>query len=801
MALDREQVGLLFKIDADTGEAKADIADLQEFIEGFAEGAERAMRESSTEIRRAAKQSDDSLRASFGDAAQDRLRGFLGQFGMIGETMADALPTFSAGSAALLGVGVAAVGAAAGIAKLSLSTAEYAGNISDLATKTNLTTNTIQSLRLAATLSGQSFESVSETAVIFQRRIQEAREGNDKLAASFQALGVNLAGPVDEAFRTTLEKLSRAEDGAAKTALTVELFGRSGSQLLPIMSQLGGEFENLEKRAREMGIVLDEEAIKKADEFGDQIDILKLQLGAIANDIGAFFIPAWMNYAQVIGVVTQAFRDLATGAEGSMQRLQRAVIAGLALLNPATAQFAGLLATGGKTSPGGFQGPGIDEASGLPTTILPTLLGKGGGRGGGGRGKSPETVRLPIEDFDRLTQQYFDRLNKLEEESAKRLEDARERSLRSREQTLQEIEAAEIDAIRARVERAEIAEEEGAARIAAVKVAAFARTEDQLKELLDRQTEESERARVEAEANRFDFTQGRILQAKAASLEAERQLTVDRLTELEAERRRVTEEGNRAIEDGRQRDLANQRAYVEQYQRLRQAMIEAFSERLIQQGFSPELAEAIVRQQELLGRQLTIWERIRLEARLTAQALQEVTPSFVATLIDMKNALAESLGGIVAAFVAGRLTLRQAAAEMFKAALAPLKDYLLKKARAHFAMGLAELALMNFGGAAKHFLAGAALSAAAGLIDVGASAIAGGGGAAAGGTIAPSSPSTANDRRVIEQGGPLRGGQSPQVIIIRAETEPGVIVRKVVEDYRSNGPSRQMLRRDMLGEG
>jgi hypothetical protein len=54
---------------------------------------------------------------------------------------------------------------------------------------------------------------------------------------------------------------------------------------------------------------------------------------------------------------------------------------------------------------------------------------------------------------------------------------------------------------------------------------------------------------------------------------------------------------------------------------------------------------------------------------------------------------------------------------------------------------------------------------------------------------------------VIEQGGPLRGGQSPQVIIIRAETEPGVIVRKVVEDYRSNGPSRQMLRRDMLGEG
>ena len=52
-----------------------------------------------------------------------------------------------------------------------------------------------------------------------------------------------------------------------------------------------------------------------------------------------------------------------------------------------------------------------------------------------------------------------------------------------------------------------------------------------------------------------------------------------------------------------------------------------------------------------------------------------------------------------------------------------------------------------------------------------------------------------------EQGGPLRGSQQPQIIIIRAETEPGVVVRKIVDDYRSNGASRQVLRRDMLGEG
>jgi hypothetical protein len=58
------------------------------------------------------------------------------------------------------------------------------------------------------------------------------------------------------------------------------------------------------------------------------------------------------------------------------------------------------------------------------------------------------------------------------------------------------------------------------------------------------------------------------------------------------------------------------------------------------------------------------------------------------------------------------------------------------------------------------------------------------------------------DRRsgsaVMEQGG--RRATEPQVIIIRAETEPGVMVSKFVQDYRANGEARSVLRRDLLGE-
>ena len=50
----------------------------------------------------------------------------------------------------------------------------------------------------------------------------------------------------------------------------------------------------------------------------------------------------------------------------------------------------------------------------------------------------------------------------------------------------------------------------------------------------------------------------------------------------------------------------------------------------------------------------------------------------------------------------------------------------------------------------------------------------------------------------MEQGG--RRATEPQVIIIRAETEPGVMVSKFVQDYRANGEARSVLRRDLLGE-
>ena len=83
-----------------------------------------------------------------------------------------------------------------------------------------------------------------------------------------------------------------------------------------------------------------------------------------------------------------------------------------------------------------------------------------------------------------------------------------------------------------------------------------------------------------------------------------------------------------------------------------------------------------------------------------------------------------------------------------------------------------------------------------------------GGTALVGRAIAPSTSSGSggvsgegrndNGTRFIEQGGALR--QEPQVILIRAQYQPGIIIDRVVEDFNANGRTRETLRRDLLRE-
>jgi len=219
--------------------------------------------------------------------------------------------------------------------------------------------------------------------------------------------------------------------------------------------------------------------------------------------------------------------------------------------------------------------------------------------------------------------------------------------------------------------------------------------------------------------------------------------------------------------------------------------------------FGEDAANRIAATQQLIGAQLTTFEQLRIVMQTTADGLSESMGTIGQVFIQANQAIATSLSSIIASFVAGESSLRQAAAALFSAALKPLKDFLLKKSVAEFALALADLAIFNYPGAAKHALAGTALAAAAGLIDVGGKAIAGGGSAgraiAGGGSggFVQEGQFDKPGQRTVEQGGGLPG--APQINInLRVRQDRHSIVEVFAEDYGNNGKVRDVIRRDTV---
>jgi hypothetical protein len=759
MALDRNQAGILFKIDVDAMDGAQQI----ELFKGVVSGASAEIRDQFSRMGSSVQQSFSGATRSItsfgeklGEASTNQLRGFLGQFGMVGDAASDMIPALSGSSAAMLGLAGASVAAGAALAGAAIQTMDYTGTVDDLAQMTNLTTETIQSLQLAATLSGQSFEEVSQTAVIFQKKIEEAKSGNEELTATFKALGVDLNGPVDAAFRQTLEKLNGLEDGSLKTAVSLDLFGKSGSKLLPVMDQVGGSFDGLITRAQELGIVLSEEDIAKSNEFADKLDILSLKMKGITNDVGVGLI----NFLNDLGdAFAEAFDPAAAEKmQAKLEEMQNKTRQEGTVNPDLRARLEGV--DTGANAPNAMQ-VALEEARRKPTGATT--------RTGGGAAKPEKLVSLPSGDaIARAYEQY----------------------------------------------RQMIANEEKvtAAQREKLRVEAIDGEEARLRDRLIQQDESIARARAEATAG---ARTGRadVLNAIVANLEAEKALTQKAIGEMEAARVRAMIRLNEAAKANTQKRIADEQAAEE-----KRLDDEAMAYELHLERIDDLRAAADARRQAALeadpSSPLNIFGKAGQDAadkgagifgQLGASAkgaLSDVTGE-IPKVAEMMNGMFSGIANGLQNMIQGFILTGKLGGAAFKAMAAQVVSALASEAAvkaifnlaegfAALAAGLPTKAAQNFT-AAKIYgvVAGVAAAAAVGMSAIGP----GGGG---GGDTQFLSESRGGGGSTMREQGNRRS--EPQVIIIRAETEPGVMVSKFVQDYRQNGEARGVLRRDLLGE-
>lgn len=166
------------------------------------------------------------------------------------------------------------------------------GKIADASQKTGVAAEVLQAYGYAAGLAGSNFdEVVSSLGKLSKGLVEAASKGTGNAADGFKMLGISLQDPavkamdLDAILLKVADKFQAMPDGPKKTAAAMELFGKSGANLIPTLNAGADGLGKLKKEAKELGVVMSEKDVKLLDELGDNMDRVKAGAQGIKNAI------------------------------------------------------------------------------------------------------------------------------------------------------------------------------------------------------------------------------------------------------------------------------------------------------------------------------------------------------------------------------------------------------------------------------------------------------------------------------------------------------------------------------------
>lgn len=192
-----------------------------------------------------------------------------------------------------------AVAAGAGLTAMALKVADTAGEINDSAKKVGMSAEEYQKWKYAASQSGLEVEKLTSLMVKQQSIFADAKNGAKGASESYKELGIDITkiGSSSEAFDVVIQRLAGMTDETERNRIAQDIFGKSYADLAPLLAEGGAGIDALRQKAEDLGIVMSNENVQAADDFGDTIDTLKLAFQGIVNNVVASFMPTFQKVA------------------------------------------------------------------------------------------------------------------------------------------------------------------------------------------------------------------------------------------------------------------------------------------------------------------------------------------------------------------------------------------------------------------------------------------------------------------------------------------------------------------------
>lgn len=310
---------------------KNTIASIQRQIAAFEAGgtASRQYQESLARMRgidtNALKPYLDQLDAARAKAeaagkAQNGLRDTIG-------SVADS-SAIAARAMGVLGVVVSAAFSGASIK----AAADMADSLDDMAEKTGIAVRELSALRYAGEVVGTPLEALGTGFRKLGQNMAAAAGGAKEQSAAFKAVGVSIR-EADGSLRSQdavlgdiATKFAGYRDGAEKTALAIELFGKQGEALIPLLNQGAAGIALLRAEGEKLGAVFGGEVAKQAADFNDNLKRIQLNSEGARLAVAGELLPTLNKLATAFIETRDGSQSLATTLGSGVRTVVEAAV-------------------------------------------------------------------------------------------------------------------------------------------------------------------------------------------------------------------------------------------------------------------------------------------------------------------------------------------------------------------------------------------------------------------------------------------------------------------------------------------
>ena len=154
------------------------------------------------------------------------------------------------------------------------------GDTVDASTRLGLSVQQLQEWNHAAESSSATAEDLAAGIKGMSKSMAGMQDATTASTKALKKFGVSATDSTDTALTKIAEGFSKLQDGPLRTALALDIFGKAGEKLIPLLASGAEGIAAMKKEAHELGIVFSDEAAAAAKQFNDELDrIAKISRG------------------------------------------------------------------------------------------------------------------------------------------------------------------------------------------------------------------------------------------------------------------------------------------------------------------------------------------------------------------------------------------------------------------------------------------------------------------------------------------------------------------------------------------